>query len=157
MDKTPENNTDTEINSVPALEFLEKEGFFSVSTKGVSMMPMLRDGIDTVIINRKEDRLQKYDVAFFRRGKSLVLHRVIKVLPEGYIIRGDNCIGYDKVAEDDVLGVLTLFVRGKKQISVLDSSYRIYSRLIVFFYPVKKAVFRVRKTAVKILKKLGIK
>lgn len=152
-----EKSENVTVCAASAEEVLESRGYFPVSTKGISMKPMLRDGIDMVIITRKEERLKKYDVAFFRRGKSLVLHRVIKVLPDGYIIRGDNCIGSDRVAEDDVLGILSMFVRGKRQISVTDRSYLVYSRLIVLFHPVKKAYSACRRAAAKTLRKLRIK
>lgn len=73
------------------IEFvLEKEGYFVSTTSGVSMFPMLRDRKDTVVIYPVNGCLKKYDVLLYKRENNYVLHRVVKVLENGYLIRGDN-------------------------------------------------------------------
>ena len=67
-------------------DILRQEGFYTSTTRGISMYPMLRDGRDTVIIRPPEGRLRKYDVPLYRVGPKYVLHRVIQVLPDGYVI-----------------------------------------------------------------------
>ena len=115
---------------------LENDGVFVSTTSGVSMYPMLRDRRDTIIVKKPEGRLKKYDVALYRRGASYVLHRVIKVLPDSYIIRGDNCLAKEYgITDDTVLGVLTGFYRGDKEKSMKSFSYKLYSRLIVVAHP----------------------
>lgn len=115
---------------------LKKDGVFVSTTSGVSMFPMLRDRRDTIIVTRREGRLKKYDVALYKRGDSYVLHRVIEVLPDSYIIRGDNCLSKEYgITDDTVLGVLTGFYRGDKEKSMKSFSYKLYSRLIVAFHP----------------------
>ena len=64
-------------------EILQKEGCLVTTTAGVSMYPMLRNRRDTVVIRPAAGRLKKYDVALYKRGESYVLHRVVKVLPDG--------------------------------------------------------------------------
>ena len=117
-------------------EILGTRGVYVSTTSGVSMMPMLRDRRDTIIVKPATERLKKYDVALYRRGESYVLHRVIKVLPDSYIIRGDNCIAKEYgITDDDVLGVLVEFYRKDKHISVNKRSYRMYSALICAAHP----------------------
>ena len=73
-------------------DVLASEGVYAATTWGTSMYPMLRSGRDTVILRPPQGRLRCYDVPLYRVGEKYVLHRVIRVLPEGYLIRGDNCL-----------------------------------------------------------------
>ncbi len=119
-------------------EILKKDGVYVSTTSGVSMHPLLRDRRDTVVIIRPEARLRKYDVALFLRGEKYVLHRVIKVTEDGYIIRGDNCVANEAVKESNVIGVLAEICRGGKDIKLCGAGYKTYSRLITFFHPLVK-------------------
>ena len=96
---------------------------------GVSMLPMLRPGRDTVTISPITGRLKKYDVPLYRRdcGK-YVLHRVIKV-EDTYTIVGDNHIWWETdVRDDQMIAVVTSFCRDGKTISVQSLGYKIYCR-----------------------------
>ena len=128
-------------------EILDTTGVFVSTTSGVSMVPMLRNRRDTIIVKPATERLKKYDVALYRRGDSYVLHRVIKVLPDSYIIRGDNCIAKEYgITDEDVLGVLVEFYRKDKHISVNKRSYRLYSAFICAVHPF--VVLKLRTKAV---------
>ena len=75
------------------------------------MYPMLRDRRDTIMIRPVEGRLKKYDVPLYRRGyrrgEAYVLHRIVKVLPDSYVICGDNCFKKEYgIREEQILGVL---------------------------------------------------
>lgn len=50
-------------------ELLEKDGRLVYKTRGVSMNPMLYQNRDLVVIEPPAGRLDKYDVALYRRGK----------------------------------------------------------------------------------------
>lgn len=64
-------------------EVLASQGVYISTTSGVSMYPMLRDRRDTIIIRPVSGRLKKYEVPLYRRGEDYVLHRIVKVTPEG--------------------------------------------------------------------------
>ena len=87
-------------------ELIGSEGRYVGPTVGVSMLPMLKTGRDSVVIVKKEARLRPLDVALYKRGDKYVLHRVISVIDGGYIIRGDNCYSDEKIPESAVFGVL---------------------------------------------------
>ena len=116
-------------------EILKSDGMYVSTTSGVSMYPMLRDRRDTIVVTPVSGRLEKYDVALYRRGNSYVLHRVIKVLPDSYVIRGDNCAAKEYVPDSSVLGKLTEVWREDKKLDMQGAPYRAYSRLITFFNP----------------------
>lgn len=125
-------------------EVLRDKGFVVISTAGYSMAPMLRDRKDTVEIHTPTKSPRKYDVVLFKKGNRLVLHRIIKVTGDGYIIRGDNAIEKDAVKPEDIIGVLYAFTRNGKRYTGTDISYRIYSRLVVIFHPLKLLLFKIK-------------
>ncbi|MBR4881357.1 MAG: S24/S26 family peptidase [Clostridia bacterium] len=118
-------------------DVLEREGVYLCTTSGMSMYPMLRHRQDTVLVRKKNGRLKKYDVPLYRRGDSYVLHRIIRVLPDGgYDIRGDNCFNIEKaVPEECIIGYLDGFWRGSKEVNMNSVRYRIYSRCWVALHP----------------------
>lgn len=123
-------------------EYLERYGVLTYRFKGVSMLPMLRQGKDTFTVAKKtQARCKKYDVALYRRGQEYVLHRVVKVLPQGYVILGDNCLRKEYgITDGDILGVLTAFTRGDKTVPVESRGYRLYARVWYWLYPVRFCV-----------------
>ena len=84
-------------------ELLMREGRLVYKTKGVSMKPMLYQNRDLVVTEKARSRLQPMDVAFYRRGQAYVLHRVIFVQPDGYLIRGDNTYSLETVPDAAVI------------------------------------------------------
>ena len=137
-------------------ELLEKDGRLVYRIRGVSMMPLLRQKRDLVVIEPAKGRLKKYDTALYRRGRSYVLHRVIGVTEKGYLIRGDNTYTIEKVPEGDVIGVLTQFSRGGKSHSVTEKGYLLYVRLWDGIYPLRAAVMRLGSLLITFLRKTGL-
>ena len=143
-------------------ELLERDGKLVYSIRGVSMLPMLRQDRDLVVIravDREADRfsgqrLRPYDVAFYRRGENYVLHRVISVTGWGYLLRGDNTYSLEKVPEEHVLGVLTSFVRDGREYEVTDPRYLIYVRLWCASYGLRAAAVRGRGLLRRVLKRI---
>ena len=136
-------------------EILGTRGVYVSTTSGVSMMPMLRDSRDTIVVMPVSERLKKYDVALYRRGEEYVLHRVIKVLPDSYIIRGDNCIAKEYgITDKDVLGVLVEFYRGEKHVNVNKRSYKAYSAFICALHPLVVLGARVKARIHRVASKL---
>ena len=113
-------------------EVLSSRGEFSFIPGGDSMLPFLRNGRDTVAVVSPPARLKKYDVPLYRRADgSFVLHRVIKVLPEGYTVRGDSQDLREHVSPSQIVAVLSSFKRGEKKRSVNNFWYRVYCVLWV--------------------------
>ncbi len=124
------------IEKVSIEKVIEEQGFYVSTTSGVSMVPMLRDKRDTIVIRPVRERLKKYDVALYRRGSSYVLHRVIKVLPDSYIIRGDNCIAKEYgITDADIIGKLVEFYRKDKKVNMNGWAYKAYSVIICALHP----------------------
>lgn len=85
---------------------IRENGFFVRTFRGHSMMPMLDEKKDAVRLIPVSGRLKKYDIPLYiRKDEKLILHRIIKVLENGYVIRGDNCIQKEYVSEDQIIAV----------------------------------------------------
>lgn len=121
-------------------EALKRDGILVCTTAGWSMYPMLRDRRDTIVVKPVKERLNKYDVALYKRNGRYVLHRVIRVLPDSYVICGDNCIQKEQgIRDEQILGVLTGFYRGERQINMAGKAYRLYARTWGLTRPVRRA------------------
>lgn len=127
-------------------EELAKSGKLVYTTVGVSMRPLIKQDRDISIIGKPDGRLKKYDVAFYKRPNGqYVLHRVVKVLDEGYVILGDNCLRKEKnIREDQIIGVLISLVRGGKEIDLNSFGYKFYSRFWYAVYPVRVIFMKAR-------------
>lgn len=143
-------------------DVLRRHGQLVYPNKGGSMLPLLREGRDLAVIRSRlidKDghplRCQKYDVVLYKRGNKYILHRILKVLPHGYVICGDNnyCREYD-IDDDQIIGVLTGFVRGGVETSVTDYRYRIYVHLWCDFFPLRAGIIWVRTVMYRIKRKL---
>ena len=112
--------------------YLEKNVTLTYTNKGVSMMPLLKQGRDLFTVRRKtEKRCDKNDVVLYRRGKDYVLHRIIEVRERDYVILGDNCIRKEYgITDSDILGIMTSFTRNGRNYTVDDWPYRIYVFII---------------------------
>lgn len=101
-----------------------------LSPTGVSMLPMLRQGVDCVILSKAPKTLRKYDIPLYRRENGqYVLHRVVRVKKNTYTCIGDNQFVYEKgISHEQVIAVVTAFTKGEKLCSVHAFSYRLYCR-----------------------------
>lgn len=98
--------------------------------KGVSMLPMLRQGIDTVELAAVPGKLKKYDLPLYRRRDgNFVLHRIVRV-GDTYTCIGDNQFVLEKgITHDQMIGVVTAFYRGEKRWEVTCWQYKLYCRV----------------------------
>ena len=101
------------------------------TTVGDSMEPMLRNRRDTIVLKPVTGALKRYDLPLYRRPNGqYVLHRILHVKKDGYVICGDNRWWKEyPVPQDWILGVVIEFYRGEKHIYVTDWKYRLYVHL----------------------------
>ncbi|MBR5543533.1 MAG: hypothetical protein IKU65_05510 [Oscillospiraceae bacterium] len=143
------------MNSRKKIEtVIAEEGKFVSTTSGVSMKPLFADRRDTIIVLPPCGRLKKYDVPLYRRGEEYVLHRIVKVLPDSYVICGDNCENLEYgITDSDIIGVLSAFYRKDKYYTVKHPLYRLYSVLIVKTFRVRMLYRSCRRKLAKTVRK----
>ncbi len=119
------NNIEPEIR-----KSLAQGRLVTFETHGISMLPLLHDGGDKVVLKRPEGKLNINDVALCKTDANrFVLHRVVAFEGDGYRLLGDNCSTGEFCPNDSmVTGVAVGFVRRGKQISVESFSYKFYVR-----------------------------
>ncbi len=134
-------------------EVLQESGRYIGPTVGVSMLPMLKNRRDTIVVAAKTERLQPLDVALYKRSDKYVLHRVLQVTDEGYIIRGDNCYYDEIVPEDAVIGVLTEFFRKDEHFLCSNERYLRYAKKRVKNYKLRRCFVLPIRTCIAAIKK----
>lgn len=125
---------------------IEKHGRLVYTQVGDSMMPMLHQRKDLLIIEKPQGRLKKYEIPLYKRDSGqYVLHRILKVRPNDYVLCGDNRWQREYgITDRQIIGVLTAFVRDGKTISVTDKKYLIYVHLWCDFFYLRAAVLWVK-------------
>ena len=105
-------------------DVLEKEGIYVATICGVSMYPMLRNRRDTVVIKPYEGRLKKFDIPLYKVEDKYILHRIIKVLPDSYIIRGDNTEVKERGITDEKIARINELYKKSKAEGLNDAELR---------------------------------
>lgn len=112
---------------------------------GVSMLPLLRQGVDAVEIGPLPEKLKKYDLPVYRgRTGKYIMHRVVAVKDDHYVCLGDNTYIYEHICPEQMLGIVTTIQRGGKLITVQSRTYRLYCRIWCAVYPLRKALHSVK-------------
>lgn len=135
-------------------DVLEERGVYIGPTVGVSMLPLLKNRRDTIVVKKKTERLKRLDVALYKRGNDYVLHRVLMPIDGAYIIRGDNCYSDEFIPEENVIGVLTEFFRKGKHVYCTDKKYIRYAERRVRNYKVRRFFVLLKMKIKAIIKKI---
>ena len=152
-------NTDNNVNSTSNVGVIERElerhGSYASVTRGPSMRPLFKTSRDMVIVKKPTADFKKYDVVLYTgAGNKYTMHRIIAIKGDTLIIRGDNTYVKEYVSPARVIGILTEFNRKGKHHTVDELSFKVYSRIWNFIYPIRFLLFKARNLLVKIYRKL---
>ena len=137
-------------------EELAHSGKVVYTNVGVSMMPLLRQRRDIIEIRSKapNTRCKRYDVVLYKCGDKYILHRVLKVCPEDYVIAGDhNTFKEYGITDRHIIGVLTSVVRDGKELDFGSFGYRLYVFLWCGLFPVRAFILRIKHYAKRMIGK----
>ena len=138
-------------------EMLDNGGTVNFPPHGTSMMPMLHNDGDKVMIKKPDGELKKYDLPLYRRDNgAFVLHRIVRKPENGiYTMCGDNQWVLEKgVRNDQIIGVVVSFTRKGREISAENKLYKLYTRIWVTIMPLRHLVIGGARRIKGILKKL---
>lgn len=111
-------------------EVLASGGEFNISPKGISMLPLIVENRDSVILKRDFVNIaRKHDIAFYRRQNGqFVLHRVMKITKDNtYVMCGDNQNALEEnVPASCIIGVVSKIVRNGKSVDLDGIVYSTY-------------------------------
>ena len=141
------------------LQELESTGKYYSVPRGVSMWPMIRNKKDIVEVHKLDHLARRYDLVMYVRGANQqgVLHRVLHVRENDYIIAGDNCWQKEYIPHDRVMGIAVRFCRKEKWHEVTEKPYLLYVHLWTDFFFIRRPVLRLRDMAKKVLRKLKVR
>lgn len=126
-----------------------------LTVTGYSMYPLLRSGVDDIILT-KVIELKKYDVVLFERANGdCIFHRIIKIKDDVLTIAGDNETKKEfPVYKDAVIAKMKAFVRGDKTYSVNSLWYVLYSRLWLWLFPLRPIMAKAWHDAARLRRKI---
>ena len=130
-------------------EIIDTAGIYTGLTMGTSMQPLIHHQKDNIIVVKNKDRLKKYDVPVYVTPKGkYIMHRIVKVCDDHYVIIGDNRLEKEYVTDDMICGVLVGFYKNGKHYVDCQKSvlYKIYSRVWVALYPLRPVYIFVSKS-----------
>ena len=133
---------------------ISEGGKVIIEPKGTSMLPIIIQGEDKVELSPVSGQLKKYDIVFYkRRNGKFVLHRIIAVRKNDYILRGDNqIINEYGITDDMIIAVATAIIKDSKVIKTNDREFIKYSKKQVRKKTMIKMYLDVRKRIASIIK-----
>jgi hypothetical protein len=141
MDMQAETEYVTRLDALMPLirERLEAGQTVRFSPMGISMLPMLRQGKDSVVLSPVPEKLKKYDLPLYRRPDGqYVLHRIVEV-GDTYTCIGDNQFRMEPgVEHGQILALVTAFYRGERKWEVTSPLYRLYCRFWHYSRPLRR-------------------
>lgn len=132
---------------------LNDKGFLVYTSEGKSMLPLIKEGRDILVIKQNKGNLRKWDIVFVKRPSGrYLLHRIVEIQKDGtYTLCGDNNATSDfGIKDSDIIGKLVTIITDGKENNLRSLSYKLY----VFFWckPI-----HVRKFCLKIWNTLNTK
>lgn len=126
---------------------IKRTGRIIYTNVGDSMMPLIKQGRDVLVISVVNGRLKRYDIPLYKRDSGqYVLHRILKVRKNDYVICGDNrCNKEYGITDRHIIGVLSGIIRDGREIPVTNIKCRIYAHLWCDFFPVRVLIIRIRQ------------
>ena len=136
------------MNKITFEDYLQEYGVLIYKNKGNSMRPMLKENRDLFTVARKTGiRCKKYDVVLYKRNsKEYVLHRIVDIRNNDYVMLGDNCVNKEYgITDKDIIGVLMSFTHNNKEYKVTDRRYKIYYHIIYSLYPLRRVLWKIKE------------
>ncbi len=128
------------MNQITIEEQLDKDGYVLELSVGNSMKPLINQRTEQLLIEKFNDFPKRKDVVLFKRGSGkLVLHRIISVRKDGFVIRGDNCYKNERVSAEQIIGILKGFYKGDRFVDCdKDIPYRLFVSVWLFSFPLRR-------------------
>lgn len=148
-------NNRVELNDLwPIIdEVISSGGEFQFKPNGISMLPLIRPGVDTVTLVSPGE-IKKTDIVLYRRDNGkFVLHRVMLVRKKDYVMCGDNQKVYEpRIRRDQILATVKDIIKDGKSVDTTSDEYKRYvkslyrktwkSRIRLFLSGIKHKIFK---------------
>lgn len=129
-----------------AEEELKSNRTVTLPLKGLSMHPLLRSGLDRVVIETyRNEKPFRYEVYLFYYSGKYLLHRMRREHPDGQLeMRGDANQCSEFIRKEMIIGHLIAVKRpGGKLITTCSLRWRLLSKLVIVVAFLKITVRRI--------------
>ena len=128
------------------LEQLRLHGSYVSVPKGVSMRPLIRGDRDAVEIRAEDRPARPGDLVLYTRENGQgVIHRVIKVRPDGCrVLCGDNCWQPEYVRPEQIAGFAVRICRDGKWQELCRGRWAVYARVWTRLFFLRRPLFYLR-------------
>ncbi len=126
-------------------EQLELCGRLVYYNVGDSMMPLLKENRDLMVLEKPNRAVGKYDAVLYKRENGqYVMHRIIGEREDGFILCGDNrfCKEYG-VKKEQIIALLTSVLRNGKEIKSDSFLYRLYVHLWCDLFLIRATILKI--------------
>jgi len=129
-----------------------------LTVTGNSMLPLFRDGKDNVTIE-KATEFKKYDIVLYQRQNGqYVLHRIVSAKNDSFVFAGDNeTIKENGIISSSCIAKVTSFERSGETFKTDALWYRVYCRIWVWFFPLRRPLGKFIRICAKFLHKIIFK
>lgn len=151
------NNTLKPVSETLQLEKeLDKKGSVIWKCNGISMLPFIKPEKDLVILESIKSEPKPYDVVMYKSDSvnKYVLHRLLYVDGNTYVILGDNCITLEYVHKEKVIAVMTGIIRDGKKIDIDTLWYKLYMQLWIKPWKLRIITIKNKHKIKSVLKKI---
>lgn len=134
-------------------EVISSGGEFNFKPNGISMLPLIRPGVDTVTLVAPGE-VKKTDIVLYRRDNGkFVLHRVMHVRKKDFVMCGDNQRVLETgIRRDQILATVKDIIKDGQRVDIATKEYSKYvkslyrktfkSRIRVFLATIKHKIFK---------------
>lgn len=143
---------------VPLLtEVIEGGGEFRLYPHGTSMLPLLRQGLDSVALASPTEKRKRGEIVLYRRESGqYVLHRMVKIKKDGSLIfSGDHHKELEfGITPAQILARVVAIYREERRINCDGFGMRLYAalmargltkRIVLLCYRIRRRLNRKRK------------
>lgn len=132
-------------------EVFESGGEFTFYPHGISMLPLIRQGVDQVVLVKAENIKLGDAVFYLRDNGQFVLHRIVKIKNGQYVMCGDNQFNLEYgITDKHILAKMKCVIRDGQIIDESNKKYRKYVNRL----PLRRFKKRVRNLLGRIYRKI---
>ncbi len=126
---------------------LKEKGYLVYHNVGDSMMPLIKQGRDLMVLESIKRPVKKYDAVLYKSEDGrYIMHRIIGKNDSGFILRGDNRYENEYgIKNEQILALLTAVIRDGKEIKCESLKYKFYVHLWYKLYFLRKFIFKLKK------------
>ena len=126
------------------LSILNKKRSLSLFSEGGSMKPILPDKSE-IIIDRNLDLVKRGDIVIYLRNDTLIVHRVIRVIKDKYLTKGDSALRFDSplVSAEELVGIVKVIIKDNRVINLEKKRWRAINHTLTMASLVEGALIKI--------------